>query len=71
MRELPGSLLPAEEVEVEVVAAGGAVEEEGKDGEERGEWDEEQGSIATRHRLRVKQAVRSGGHGGGAFATRA
>ena len=39
--ELAGGFEPAEEVEVEVVAAGAAVEDEGQDGEERGERDEE------------------------------
>ena len=34
--ELPGGFEPAEDVEVEVVTAGAAVDEEGKDGDQRG-----------------------------------
>ena len=66
--ELPSGLLPGEEVEVEVVAAGAAVQEKGGDGEQGGERDEEEGQPgglrgeAVRglagggHGLRVKQA---------------
>ena len=39
MGELGGGFKPGEDVEVEVVAAGGAVKEEGQDGEEGGERD--------------------------------
>jgi hypothetical protein len=41
--ELLGGFEPAEDVEVEVVAAGTAVDEERDDGEECGYWDEEIG----------------------------
>ena len=39
--ELPGGFEPVEDVEVEVVATGGAVEDEGEDGYERGEREDE------------------------------
>ncbi len=39
--ELAGGFEPVEEVEVEVVAAGAAVEDEREDGDECGYWDEE------------------------------
>ena len=40
--ELAGGLHPVEEVEVEVVAAGAAVQDEGKDGDEGGEGKDEE-----------------------------
>jgi hypothetical protein len=41
--ELAGGFHPVEEVEVEVVAAGAAIDEEWQDGDERGYWDEDVG----------------------------
>ncbi len=47
--ELLGGFEPVEEVEVEVVAAGAAVEDEGKDDDECGYRDEEIGKSIARH----------------------
>jgi len=55
--ELVGGLHPVEEMEVEVVAAGTAVEDEGKDGDAGGEWDQEIGEPVALHSLRVSQWV--------------
>ena len=41
MGELAGGFEPVEEVEVEVVSAGAAVEDEREDGDESGDGDEE------------------------------
>jgi hypothetical protein len=43
VRELAGGFHPVEQMEVEVVAAGAAVDEQRKDGEEGGYGDEEIG----------------------------
>ena len=42
MGELAGGFEPVEEVEVEVVAAGAALEDEREDGDERGYRDDEE-----------------------------
>ena len=51
--ELAGGLLPAEQVEAEIVAAGGAAEKERKDGEQGGERNKEKGQPIARHEVRV------------------
>jgi hypothetical protein len=47
--ELAGGLHPVEDVEVEVVAAGAAVEQERNDGEQRGDRDEDVGKPVAMH----------------------
>jgi hypothetical protein len=47
--ELVGGFEPVEEVEVEVVAAGAAVKDEWKDGDECGERDQEVGEPVALH----------------------
>src|ERR1700689_1738604 len=58
--ELAGGFKPVEDVEVEVVAAGGAVEDEGKDGDQRGEGEEDVGKSVALHGVRVSQSVAMG-----------
>ncbi len=71
--ELVGGLLPAEQVKGEVVAAGGAVEEEGKNDEKRGKGNQQKGQPVTRHVNegsvcgRGPAKSRSGGGGGAAM----
>ena len=49
--ELGGGLLPAEQMEVEVVAAGAAVQQEGKEGDEGGEGNQQEGQPVSRHEI--------------------
>ena len=51
--ELAGGLHPAEEVEVEVVAAGAALQDERKDSDERDEGEHKVRTSVARHDLRV------------------
>ena len=51
--ELGGGFEPVEDVEVEVVAAGGAVEDEGKGGDEGGGRDEDVWEAVARHGLSI------------------
>ena len=58
--ELAGCLHPVEQMEVEVVAAGAAVENEGQDGDAGGEWNQEVGEPVALHVLRVSQWLATG-----------
>ena len=57
--ELPGGLLPAEEVKAEIVAAGGAVKEDGRDGEQSGQGDQQEKQPVARHGTRVAHVFRA------------
>jgi hypothetical protein len=51
--ELAGGFEPVDDVEVEVVPAGAAVEDEGCDSDERGHGNEDQGPAVSGHGFRV------------------
>jgi hypothetical protein len=53
--ELAGGFEPVDDVEVEVVPAGAAVEDEGCDSDEGGQGDEDQGPAVSRHGFRVSR----------------
>ena len=58
--ELAGRLHPAKQVEVEVVSTGAAVQDKGKDGDERNDGQNDVRSAVVRHGVRVSQGLLEG-----------